>query len=63
MKKSELKIGMRVDCSDYNTGAPLYVIELLPREPKFVGVSWKKDCPKGYEFVVNIDKLKPYENN
>ena len=62
MQKKDLKEGMKVNCSDYNTGAPLYIINMLPKEPKFVGVSWKKDCPKDYEFVVNIDKLTLYEN-
>lgn len=61
MKKQDLKEGMKVNCSDYNTGAPLYVINLMKKEPKFVGVSWKKDCPKDYEFVVNIDKLSVWK--
>lgn len=63
MRKEEIKEGMKVNCSDYNTGAPLYVINLMKKEPKFVGVSWKKDCPKDYDFVVNIDKLTLYENS
>ena len=63
MKKQELKEGMKVRCSDYNIEAPLYVINLMGKEPKFVGVSWKYDCPKDYEFVVNIDKLTLYENS
>ena len=61
MQKQELKEGMKVSCSDYNTGAPLYVINLMNKEPKFVGVSWKYDCPKDYDFVVNIDKLSVWK--
>ena len=60
MRKDEIKEGMKVRCSDYKIEAPLYVINMLPKEPKFVGVSWKKDCPKDYEFVVNIDKLREW---
>ena len=63
MQKEEIKEGMKVRCSDFNINAPLYVINMLPKEPKFVGVSWKKDCPKDYEFVVNIDKLTLYEDS
>lgn len=61
MRKQDLKIGMKVNCSDYNTGAPLYVINLMEKEPKYVGVSWKRDCPKDYDFVVNIDKLSEWK--
>ena len=61
MQKKEIKDGMKVSCSDYNTGAPLYVINLMEKEPKFVGVSWKYDCPKDYDFVVNIDKLSVWK--
>ena len=63
MQKQEIKEGMKVRCSDYKIEAPLYVINLMAKEPKFVGVSWKYDCPKDYEFVVNIDKLTLYENS
>lgn len=63
MQKKDLKEGMKVRCSDYKIEAPLYVINIMSKEPKFVGVSWKKDCPKDYEFVVNIDKLTLYENS
>ena len=62
MQKKDLKEGMKVRCSDYKIEAPLYIINLIEKEPKFVGVSWKYDCPKDYEFVVNIDKLTLYEN-
>ena len=58
-----MKEGMKVRCSDYKIEAPLYVINIMSKEPKFVGVSWKSDCPKDYDFVVNIDKLTLYENN
>ena len=60
MQKEEIKEGMKVRCSDFNINAPLYVINMLPKEPKFVGVSWKSDCQKNYEFVVNIDKLSEW---
>ena len=63
MQKEEIKEGMKVRCSDYKIEAPLYVINIMSKEPKFVGVSWKSDCPKNYEFVVNIDKLTIYENS
>ena len=63
MQKEEIKEGMKVRCSDYKIEAPLYVINMLPKEPKFIGVSWKSDCPKDYEFVVNIDKLTIYEDS
>ena len=63
MRKEEMKEGMKVSCSDFNINTPLYVINMLPKEPKFVGVSWKSDCPKNYEFVVNIDKLTIYEDS
>jgi len=63
MQKEEIKEGMKVRCSDYKIEAPLYVINMLPKEPKFIGVSWKSDCPKDYEFVVNIDKLTLYEDS
>ena len=63
MQKEEIKKGMKVRCSDYKIEAPLYVINIMSKEPKFVGVSWKSDCPKDYEFVVNIDKLTLYENS
>ena len=63
MQKEDLKEGMKVRCSDYNTSEPLYIIRTLPKEPKYVGVSWKRDCPKDYDFVVNIDKLTLYENS
>ena len=63
MQKEEMKEGMKVRCSDYKIEAPLYVINIMSKEPKFVGVSWKSDCPKNYEFVVNIDKLTIYENS
>ena len=56
MRKDEIKEGMKVRCSDYKIEAPLYIINLMEKEPKFVGVSWKYDCPKDYDFVVNIDK-------
>ena len=62
MQKEEMKEGMKVRCSDYKIEAPLYVINIMSKEPKFVGVSWKSDCPKDYDFVVNIDKLTLYEN-
>ena len=62
MQKKDLKEGMKVRCSDYKIEAPLYIINLMKKEPKFVGVSWKYDCPKDYDFVVNIDKLTLYEN-
>ena len=62
MQKDEMKEGMKVRCSDYKIEAPLYVINIMKKEPKFVGVSWKSDCPKDYDFVVNIDKLTLYEN-
>ena len=62
MQKKDLKEGMKVRCSDYKIEAPLYVINIMSKEPKFVGVSWKYDCPKDYDFVVNIDKLTLYEN-
>ena len=63
MRKDEIKEGMKVRCSDYKIEAPLYVINIMSKEPKFVGVSWKSDCPKDYEFVVNIDKLTFYEDS
>ena len=63
MRKDEIKEGMKVRCSDYKIEAPLYVINIMKKEPKFVGVSWKSDCPKDYDFVVNIDKLTLYENS
>ena len=63
MQKEEIKEGMKVRCSDYKIEAPLYVINIMSKEPKFVGVSWKSDCPKDYDFVVNIDKLTLYENS
>lgn len=63
MRKDEIKEGMKVRCSDYKIEAPLYVINIMSKEPKFVGVSWKYDCPKDYDFVVNIDKLTLYEDS
>ena len=63
MQKEEIKEGMKVRCSDYKIEAPLYVINIMSKEPKYVGVSWKSDCPKDYEFVVNIDKLTLYEDS
>ena len=63
MRKEDLKEGMKVRCSDYKIEAPLYVINIMSKEPKFVGVSWKSDCPKDYDFVVNIDKLTLYEDS
>ena len=61
MQKKDLKEGMKVRCSDYKIEAPLYVITLMKKEPKFVGVSWKRGCPKDYDFVVNIDKLSVWK--
>ena len=61
MRKDEIKDGMKVRCSDYKIEAPLYVINIMSKEPKFVGVSWKYDCPKDYDFVVNIDKLSVWK--
>ena len=61
MRKDEIKEGMKVRCSDYKIEAPLYVINIMSKEPKFVGVSWKYDCPKDYDFVVNIDKLSVWK--
>ena len=61
MRKDEIKEGMKVRCSDYKIEAPLYIINLMKKEPKFVGVSWKRDCPKDYDFVVNIDKLSVWK--
>lgn len=63
MQKKDLKEGMKVRCSDYKIEAPLYIINLMKKESKFVGVSWKRDCPKDYDFVVNIDKLTFYEDS
>lgn len=63
MRKDEIKEGMKVRCSDYKIEAPLYVINIMSKEPKYVGVSWKYDCPKDYDFVVNIDKLTLYEDS
>ena len=61
MQKDEMKEGMKVRCSDYKIEAPLYVINIMSKEPKYVGVSWKYDCPKDYDFVVNIDKLSAWK--
>lgn len=61
MRKDEIKEGMKVRCSDYKIEAPLYVINIMSKEPKYVGVSWKYDCPKDYDFVVNIDKLSVWK--